>query len=80
MVLLKNLKFFNVLVYAKYTQNQNPRDVLVRKLAFLDDINMDLKKGKIDFFAKGIVQDLDQEVKVFSSFVFIKSRSRKSVC
>ena len=33
-----------------------------------------------DIFAKGIVHDFGQKVEVFSSFVFIKNRSRKSVC
>ena len=55
-------------------------EVLVRKQAFLDNINMDLKKRKIDIFAKGIVHDFGQKVEVFSFFVFIKNRSRKSVC
>ena len=55
-------------------------DVLIRKQAFLDNINMDLKKRKIDIFAKGIVHDFGQKVEVFSFFVFIKNRSRESVC
>ena len=38
------------------------------------------KKGKIGIFAKGIVHDFGQKVEVFSSFVFSKNRSRKSVC
>ena len=53
--------------------------VVFRKQAFLDNINTDLKKGKIGIFAKGIVHDCGQKVGLFSSFVFIKNRSRKSV-
>ena len=55
-------------------------DVLVRKQAFLDNINVHFKEGKIDFFAKGIVHDFGEKVEVSSSFVFIKYRWRKSVC
>ena len=45
--------------------------VLVRKQAFLDNINMHLKKGKIDIFAKEIVHDFGEKNEVFSCFVFI---------
>ena len=38
------------------------------------------KKEKIGIFAKGIGHDFGQKVEVFSSFVFLKNRSRKSVC
>ena len=31
-------------------------------------------------FAKGIVHDFGQKVEVFSFFVFIKNRPRKSFC
>ena len=54
-----------------------PQDLT--KQAFQDNINMDLKKGKIGILAKGILHDFGQKVEVFSSFVFIKNRSRKSV-
>ena len=80
MVLVKNLKFCERFVLCKIHPKKVCGDVLVRKQAFLDNINMDLKKGKIGIFAKGIVHDFGQKVVVFSSFVFIKNRSRKSVC
>ena len=80
MVLVKNLKFCERFVLCKIHPKKVCGDVLVRKQAFLDNINMDLKKGKIGIFAKGIVHDFGQKVEVFSSFVFIKNRSRKSVC
>ena len=35
---------------------------------------------KIGIFGKGLVNDFGQKVEVFSSVVFIKNRSRKSVC
>ena len=80
MVLVKNLKYCERFVLCKIHPEKVCGDVLVRKQAFLDNINMDKKKrGKIGIFAKGIVHDFGQKVEVFSSFVFIKNRSRKSV-
>ena len=80
MVFDKNLKFYECFVFCKIHPEKVFGDVLVRKEAFLDNINMDLKEGKIGIFAKGIVHDFGQKVEVFSSFVFIKKRPRKSVC
>ena len=80
MVLVKNWKFCERFVLCKIHPEKVFGDVLVKKQAFLDNINMYLKKGKISIFAKGIVHDFAQKVEVFSSFVFIKNRSRKSVC
>ena len=80
MVLVKNEKFFYRFVLCKINPEKVFGDVLVRKQAFLDNINMDWNKRKIDIFAKRIGDDFGQKVKVFSSFVFIKNRSRKSVC
>ena len=80
MVLFKNLKFCERFVLCKLHPEKVFGDVLVRKQAFLDNINMDLKRREIGIFAKGIVHDFGQKVEVFSSFVFIKNRSRKSVC
>ena len=79
MLLVKNGKFCERFVSCKIHPEKVFGDVFDRKQAFLDNINMDLKKGKISIFAKGIVHDFDQKVEVFSSFVFIKNRSRKSV-
>ena len=80
MVLVKNLKFCKRFVLCKIHPEKLFGDVLVRKQAFLDNITMDLKEGKIGIFAKGTVHEFGQKVEVFSSFVFIKNRSRKSVC
>ena len=80
MVLVKNLKFCKRFVLCEIQREKVFGDVLLRKQAVLDNINMDLKKGKIGIFAKRIVHDFGQKVEVFSSFVFIKNRSRKSVC
>ena len=80
MVLVKNWKFCERFVLCKMHPEKVFGDLLVKKQAFLDNINLYLKKGKISIFAKGIVHDFAQKVEVFSSFVFIKNRSRKSVC
>ena len=40
-------------------------DVLFRKEAFLDNLNMDLKRRQNWHFCKGIVHDFGQKVKVF---------------
>ena len=65
----------------KITQEKVFGDVLVRKQAFVDNVNMDYKKkGNIDIFAQGLVHDFGKKVEVFSCFVFIKNRSTKSVC
>ena len=77
MVLVKNWKFFEGFVLCKINPEKVFGDVLVRKQAFLDNINMDLTEGKIGIFATGIVHDFGQKVEVFSSFVFVKNRSRK---
>ena len=79
MVLVKNLKFCEPFVLCKIHPEKVFGDVLLTKQAFQDNINMDLKKGKIGILAKGILHDFGQKVEVFSSFVFIKNRSRKSV-
>ena len=80
MVLVKNWKFCERFVFCKIHPEKVFGDVLVKKQAFLDNINVYLKKGKISIFAKGIVHDFGQKGEVFSSFVFIKNRSRKSLC
>ena len=80
MVLVKNWKFCERFVLCKIHPEKVFGDLLVKKQAFLDNINLYLKTGKISILAKGIVHDFGQKVEDFSSFVFIKNRSRKSVC
>ena len=80
MVLVKNWKFCERFLLCKIHPEKVFGDVLVSKQAFLDNLNMDLKRRQNWHFVKGLVHDLGQKVEVFSSFVFIKKRSRKSVC
>ena len=81
MILVKKLKFFQLLCLSKIDREKVFGDVLLRKQAFLDYINMDLKRKQNSHFCKGdqIVHDFGQKVVAFLSFVFIKNRSRKSV-
>ena len=69
MVLVKNFKFCERLVLCKIHPEKVFDD---RKQAFVDNINMDLKRRQNWHFCK--------KFEVFSCFVFIKNRSRKSVC
>ena len=80
MVLVKNLKFCKRFVLCKIHREKVFGDVLLRKQAFLDNINVDIKRRQNWHFCKWIVHDFGQKVEVFSSFVFFKNRSRKSVC
>ena len=45
--------FVNVSFYAKYAQRKVFGDVLVRKQAFLENVNMDLKRRQNWHFCKG---------------------------
>ena len=78
MVLVKNLKFCERFVLSKIHPEKVFGNVLVRKQAFLDNENMDLKRRQNWDFCK--VHHFGQKDKVFSSLVFIKNRLRKSVC
>ena len=80
MVLVKNWKFCERFVLCKTHAEKVYGGVVVRKYAFLDNINMGIKRRQNWYFAKGIVHDFGQKDNVFSSVVFIKNRSRKSVC
>ena len=54
MVLVKNWKFCERFVLCKIHPEKVFGDVLVRKQAFLDNINMDLKiKAKLAFLQRG---------------------------
>ena len=53
MVLVKNLKFFERFVLCKIHPEKLFGDVLVRKQAFLDNINVDLKRRQNSHFCKG---------------------------
>ena len=77
MVLVKNLKFYEPFILCKIHPEDVFGDVLVRKQAFLNNMNMDLIRRQNWCFCK--VHDFGQKDEVFSSFVFIKNRSRKRV-
>ena len=68
MVLVKNLKFCQLLVSCKMHQGKVFGDVLVRKQALLDNRNVDLRRLQNWHFAKGLVHDFGQKIEVF--FIF----------
>ena len=81
MILVKNLKFCERFVLYKIHPEKVFGDVLVKKTSLSRQYKQGFKKkGKIGIFAKEIVHDFGQKIEVFSSFVFIKNRSRTSVC
>ena len=82
MVLVKNRKFCERFVLCKIHPEKVVGDVLVRELAFVENTNMHLRRRQNWHLSKGdmIVHDFGQKAGVFSCFVFIKNRSRKSVC
>ena len=53
MVLVKNLKFFELFLLFKLQPEKVLGDVLVRKQAILDNIKMDLKTGQNWTLCKG---------------------------
>ena len=53
MVLVKNLKFFERFLLSKLHPEKVMSDVLVRKEAILDNINMDLKRRQNWHSCKG---------------------------
>ena len=63
MVLVKNLKFCERFVLCKIHQEKVFGDVLVKKQAFRDTINMDLKRRQNWHFCK--VHDFGEKVEVF---------------
>ena len=66
MVLVKNLKFCERFVLCKIHPEKVFGDVLVRKQAFLDKINMDLQiKGKLAFLQRGLSMILVKKLKFF---------------
>ena len=80
MVLVKNLKFCERFVLSKYTEKKSLVTFFLENKIFWQYKHGFKNKTKIGIFTKGIVHAFGQKFEVFSSFVFIKNRSRKSVC
>ena len=64
MVLVKNLKFCKRFVLCKIHPEKVFGDILVRQQAFLDNINMDLKRRQIGIFATGLVHCFGQKLEI----------------
>ena len=89
MVLVKNLKFCERFVLCKIHPEKVFGDVLVRKQAFLDNINMDLKRRqnwhfcmilvkKLKFFHLLYLSKIDPE-KVFVAVLDKKKKPLKTI-
>ena len=74
MVLVKNLKFSERFVLSKIHPEKVFGDVLVRKQAFLDNINMDLKRRQYWHFCSMI---LVKKLKFFHLLCFSKMDREK---
>ena len=70
--------FCTVSLYTKYTDNKYLLTFSLENKPFYTKETW-IKKARLVYFIKGIVHDLGQKGALFSSFVFIKNRSRKRV-
>ena len=70
MVLVKNLKFCERFVLSNIHPEKVFGDALVRKIAFLDNINMDLNRRQNDF---------GQKFEISSTLIFVQNRPRKRI-
>ena len=78
--MVKNLKFCYRFVFRKIQPEKVFGDVLVRKQAFLVNINMNLKKkGKIGIFPKVRVHNFGQKVEVFFYVLCLSKIDREKV-
>ena len=79
MVLVKNLKFFNVLCLSKIVRDKVFANVLDKK-KFLKTIKTTFyEKRKIRIFPNGLVHRFDQKLKISSTLIFMQNRPRKRI-
>ena len=79
MILVKKLKFFNLLYLSKIHREKVFADVLDKKETFKDYKNNGLQKRKIRIFPKGLVHRFDQKFEISSTLIFMQNRPRKSI-
>ena len=74
---VKNFGFLQLCFLCKINKRKVFRNVFVKKQACLDKRNMDLKKGNLNIFWKGIVHDWVKKIISFSlSFLSKKNREK----
>ena len=74
MVLVKNLKFFNLFIFGKIRDKNVFDDILEMKKAFLDYKKEKVKTVKIGIFPKGLVHGFGQKFENFPCFILGKIR------
>ena len=79
MILVKKLKFFQLLYLSKIDREKVFADVLDKKEAFKDYKKTVYEKCKIRIFPKGLVHRFCQKFEISSSLVFMQNRPRKSI-
>ena len=79
MVLVKNLKFFNLLGLSKIVRDKVFAKVLDKK-KFLKTIKTTFyEKRKIRIFPNGLVHRFDQKLEISSTLIFMQNRPRKRI-
>ena len=70
MILVKKLKFFDVLYLSKIDREKVFADVLDKKEAFKDYKTTVYEKRKIRIFPKGLVHRFDKKLEISSTLIF----------
>ena len=76
----EKVEIFSSFVFIKNRSRKLFGDVLDKRQPLKTIKTSVYEKRKIRMFSNGLVHDFGEKVEIFSSFVFIKNRSRKSVC
>ena len=79
MILVKKLKFFDLLYLSKIDREKVFADVLDKKETFKDYKNNCLRKTQISIFPKGLVCRFRQKFEICSTLIFLQNRPRKSI-
>ena len=80
MILLKKLKFFNILCLSKIDREKVFADVLDKQKKPLKTIKATVyEKRKISIFPKGLVHPFGQKFEISSTLIFMQNRPRKII-
>ena len=79
MILVKKLKFFQLLCFFNIDREKVFADVLNKKEALKDFKKTVYEKRKIRIFPNGLVHRFGQKFKISSTLIFMQNRPRKSI-
>ena len=79
MILVKKLKFFNLLSLSKIDREKLFADVLVKRRPLKTIKTTVYEKRKIRIFPKGLVHRFGQKFEISLILVFMQNRARKSI-